>query len=98
MARCGPGPLSVVKSAMSYDFAVLTPEAAELDDLAALAAADTVFESENLADGQACPQRLLANPLAIRGEFCGRLRGWVGQDLSMSVRTLLTSTLPSSGT
>ena len=41
---------------MSYDFTVLTPEAAGLDDRAALAAAVTVFESETVADGQADPR------------------------------------------
>lgn len=48
--------VSVVKSVMSYDFAVLTPEAAGSDDRAALAAAVAVFESENVADGQADPR------------------------------------------
>ena len=39
----------VVKCAMSYDFAVLTPEAAGGDDSAALAKAVAVFESEQVA-------------------------------------------------
>jgi hypothetical protein len=38
---------------MSYDFAVLTPEAAGLDDRAAVAAAVAVFEGGSVAGGQA---------------------------------------------
>ena len=45
-----------MKSAMSYDFAALTPEAAGLDDVAALAAAVAVFEGENVASGVADPR------------------------------------------
>jgi hypothetical protein len=41
---------------MSYDFALLTPERAGLDDPAAIAAAVAVFESENVAGGQADPR------------------------------------------
>ena len=53
VARCVSGGTlgrsRVVKCAMSYDFAVLTPEAAGGDDSAALATAVAVFESEQVA-------------------------------------------------
>jgi hypothetical protein len=45
---------------MSYDFAVLTPEGAGLDDVSVLAAAVAVFGGENLADSGQVDPRLSA--------------------------------------
>lgn len=62
---------------MSYDFAVLTPETAGSDDRAALGAAVTVFESEDVSGGQADP-RLAAFLADLEAEGAGdEDGGWV---------------------